>query len=144
MFTSLVMLLAAVLLIRRQPGLPLSCFLLEWLARRPAAWLLRRSRREVIGWSIMAALLAFGGEYVLILGGPQAAMAFAVDLAAYVDALIAVATLASAARMRAGARWFAVRRTRGARPRTGRAPRRAVARKPSNDDDERPAFALAA
>lgn len=138
------LLLVAVLLLRTAPELPLSRFLHEWLARRPAAWLLRRTRREVIAWSIATGLLMFGGEYVLVLGGPHAVLAFAADVAVYVDALIAVTTLASVVRTRAMAQWFAMRRLSGSRPRSKRATKRAALRKPSNDDEDRPALALAA
>ena len=135
MLYAMVMVLGASVLIRAAPDLPLSRLLEEWLVRRPAEWLLRRTRRELIAWAIVAMLFAFAGEYVLVLGGPQMAIAFAADLAAYADAVIAVATLASVARVRLTTRWLArgVQLARSGRPRS-RGPRRFRARPPANDD----------
>jgi hypothetical protein len=135
----LLLLLGAVALIRLAPELPLSRSLSEWLAAKPARWLLRRSRQEMIAWAIVAALIAFAGEYVLVIGGPQMAIGLAVDLAAYVDAMIAVVTLASAARAQGVARWFrlkaGVRRPRVRAIRTRRAKRLLP---PANDSEDGP------
>jgi len=134
-----VLLLAAAGLIRWAPGLPLSRLLHRWLAERPAAWLSRRTRQELIAWAIVAALLAFAGEYVLLIGGPQMAISLAVDLAAYVDAVIAVVTLASVARAQAVARWFGPRLARRSRPSGARARRIRRERPAANDSEDRPA-----
>ncbi len=145
MVTALMILLGAIALQRAAPALPLSRVLNEWLARRPAAWLLRRTRRELIAWAIVAAMFAFAGEYVLALGGPQLALAFAVDLAGYVDAAIAVAALASVARLKIAAQWLArVDKAADRRLPRPRAPRRARTRSASNDDADRPDTIIAA
>ena len=145
MVTALVLLLGVIALVRRAPDLPLSRLLDEWLARRPAAWLLRRTRRELIAWAIVAVLFAFAGEYVLLMDGPQLALGFAVDLGAYIDAVIAVTTIASVARVRVATRWL-VRAGKIAgvsRPRS-RSPRRSRVRPPANDDADRPGWSIAA
>ena len=138
------MMLGAVLLMHTAPNLPVSRALHDLLAVRPAAWILRRDRIEVMAWAIAAGILLLGGEYVLVLGGPQAVMAFAVDLAVYVDAFIAVTTLAAVARVQAGARWLGLGKARGARPRTKRTVNRKMSRRPANDEEDRPAFLRAA
>ena len=135
----LIMLVGAVALIRLAPELPLSRWLSEWLAAKPARWLLRRSRQEMIAWAIVAALIAFAGEYVLIIGGPQMAVGLAVDLAAYVDAAIAVVTLASAARVQGAARWFKLKTgVRRPRVRAARARRAKRYLPPANDSEGDP------
>ncbi|WP_120717874.1 hypothetical protein [Tsuneonella amylolytica] len=138
------MMLGAVLLMRTAPNLPVSRALHDLLAVRPAAWILRRSRIEMMAWAIATGILLLGGEYVLVLGGPHAVMAFAVDLAVYVDAFVAVTTLAAAARVQAGTRWLGLRKGRGARPRTKRSASRKTSRRPANDEEDRPAFLRAA
>lgn len=141
----LIMLVGAVVLIRLAPELPLSRWLSEWLAAKPARWLLRRSRQEMIAWAIVAALIAFAGEYVLIIGGPQMAVGLAVDLAAYVDAMIAVVTLASAARVQGMTRWFKLRAmARRPRSRAIRARRTKCLQAPANDSEDGPRRRLAA
>ena len=135
----LLLLLGAVALIRLAPQLPLSRSLSEWLAVKPTRWLLRRSRQEMIAWAIVAALLAFAGEYVLVIGGPQMAVGLAVDLAAYVDAMIAVVTLASAARVQGVARWFKLMAgVRRPRARATRSRRVRPTQPPANDSEDGP------
>ena len=139
MIEALMLLLGAVLLMRRAPDLPLARLLHDWLAVRPARWLLRRSPQELIAWAIVAAVIVFAGEYVLIIGGPQIAIGVAVDLAAYVDAVIAAVTLASAVRMQAIAKWVVPRSRRPSRPRSPRSRRIRPERPAANDSDDRPA-----
>ncbi len=143
MIQAMILLLGAAMLIRMAPALPLSRLLSDWLAVRPARWLLRRSRQELIAWAIVAALIAFAGEYVLVIGGPQIVIGVAVDLAAYVDAVIAVAALASVARVRAIAAWL--RPTAKVRPRarTPRVRRARTERKAANDSGDRPGMLAA-
>jgi hypothetical protein len=136
--TGLLLMVAVVALVRLAPDLPLSLLLNDWLARRPAEWLLKRSRREVIAWAIVAGLVMFGGEYVLVLGGPHAALVLAADLAAYIDAMVAVATLASLMKGRAVAHRFAVRRPRLTARRRARSAKQRAVGKPSSNDDDRP------
>lgn len=143
MIQAMALLLGAMLLIRAAPGLPLSRLLNEWLAVRPARWLLRRSRQELIAWAIVAALMAFAGEYVLVIGGPQIAIGVAVDLAAYVDTVVAVAALASIARVRALAAWLRPRARVRRRTRTPRVRRARAERPAANDSEDRPGLLAA-
>ena len=138
MIEALVTLLGVLLLTRLAPDLLLSRLIHDWLAVRPARWLLRRSRQELIAWAIVAALLAFAGEYVLIIGGPQIAIGVAVDLAAYVDTMIAVATLASAARLQAITRWASPKLRTSNRPRSPRSRRVRPEQPAANDSEDRP------
>ena len=138
MIQAMVLVLGAAMLIRMAPTLPLSQLLGDWLAVRPARWLLRRSRQELIAWAIVAALIAFAGEYVLVIGGPQIAIGIAVDLAAYVDAVIAVAALASVARVRAIAAWLRPAARVRPRARTPRLRQARTERNAANDSDGRP------
>lgn len=141
MIEALMILLGVVLLIRCAPDLPLSRLLHGWVAVRPARWLLRRTRQEVIAWAIVAALLMVAGEYVVVIGGPQVAVGLAVELAAYVDTVIAVVALASAARMQAISKWVGLRVRSPARPRNRRT--RQVRPQPANDSEDRPARLVA-
>ena len=143
MIQVMVLLLGVATLIRMAPTLPMSVLLSDGLAARPARWLLRRSRQELIAWAIMAALIAFAGEYVLVIGGPQIAIGLAVDLAAYVDAVIAVPALASVARVRAIAAWLRPTIRACPRARAPRVRRARAERKAANDSDDQPGMLAA-
>ena len=135
MLGPLILMIAAIALMRWRPDLPFARLLEEWLARRPVAWVLRRTRQEVLGWIIGGVLLVLGGEYVLLMGGPHVMLAYAAELAIYLDAMVITATVAAAARVRSFGRRLRMVRVRGARPRTPRTLCPPPAR-PTNDNDE--------
>jgi hypothetical protein len=130
------------LFMRFGPDIPFRRMLNRHLAERPVRAALGFERRQVIFLGVAAALFLLGGEMVLILG-PEFLLAYAADVALYLDLLV-VSTLASGmARMRGalaqGRRRLALmlRRMRllprGAR-RSRRVRRTAAAAKPANDD----------
>lgn len=135
MFGPLVLVIAAIALMRWRPDLPFARLLEEWLARRPVAWVLRRTRPEILGWVIGGVLLVLGGEYVLLMGGPHVILAYAAELAIYFDAMVIAAAVTAAARVRSFGQRLRMIRPKSAKPRTPRTlyPRPA---RPTNDNDE--------
>ena len=126
--------------------------LVDW----PAETLSRLTRGQVICWlgfalAVWAAVEILGGDAIPVMGGAMPdtlAWLATFDVSILADALVAAALIATQTRL--GGLKARLRASLGlARPRTGarrRAPRRRRTDRPKagNDDDERPAFALAA
>ena len=139
-------LLALMLVMRFAPDSSIGKALNRQLVEVPLRVLGGMRRHHLIFVILLVALMAVGSEAILALGS----MDFAVIYALYVDGLLVTLALASVARTRsvvallsASAASLAVRMRRGSGRRASRTPARRAARKPSNDDDH-PAFALAA
>lgn len=131
------------------PRTPVAAWLRRMAVEAPARWLGGVQRGTII---VTFLLLLIGGammwlmqnEGALLFGMAMpeiAGMMLAFDVAAYVDALVVVATASSAVRFRAVRQWLLARLPNSGRARRSR--RRAVA-KAANDDEGHRGFALAA
>lgn len=140
------MLISAVLFLimlfmRFGPDIPLKRMLNRHLAELPVRAALGFERRQVIFLCVAAALCLLGGEMAVVLG-PEFMLAYAADVALYLDILV-VSTLATGmARMRSrladGRRKLAMgmRRMRLLPRRACRSRRvQRTAAKPANDDE---------
>ena len=144
-------LLALMLVMRFAPASPIGRALNRQLVEVPLRVLGGMQRHHLIFLIVMAALLVAGSEVILALGSMDFAVLYALDVSLYVDGLLMTLALASVARTRSaitllGGRAMLlatrIRRGFGGR-RMRRGPARRATGKPSNDDDH-PAFALAA
>jgi hypothetical protein len=143
-------LLALMLVMRFAPDSSIGKALNRQLVEVPLRVLGGMRRHHLIFVILLVALMAVGSEAILALGSMDFAVIYALDVSLYVDGLLVTLALASVTRTRsvvallsANAASLAVRMRRGSGRRASRAPARRAARKPSNDDDH-PAFALAA
>ncbi len=136
------LLLLAALVMKLWPETGCARWLHETMIERPLAFISGIRRAHFIFLIVGFALMYSFAQ----IGMPHLAMAAAVDMSAYVDAMITVWTVAALTRARGS--WGAMRARFGwparvlrmARPRARRSAVR-PARKPSNDDDGHGAFA---
>ena len=136
----------AIAVMRLFPETPFARALHHWLVEAPLAFARRIERRHLI----LLVLLLCMGQTLALLGSAELAMAYAIDLSLYADAVIMTTFAAYTARFKAA--WRSVRDAslRLVPRRTGqrrRAPRsKAAARRtpsPSNDDEPAPATVAA-
>ena len=136
--------LLAALVMRLWPETRFARGLHHYLIERPLDLIGRFRRRHVIFLVVGFALLYSFAQ----IGMPHLAMAAAIDVSAYVDAMITVTTIAALNRSRTA--WTAVfarlprPRRAGPRPRRRRQGAAAVRRPSANDDDGHGVFAFAA
>ena len=135
------LLLMLALFMRFGPDVPFRRMLNRHLVERPVDFLLSHERYQYLALVIGAVLLLLGGEWVLIFG-PELILAYAADVALYVDiVVIAAATttwtrtrgMLTRSRQRFG-RNLADRRKRST-PRTKRSQRTPSCLSKANDDD---------
>ena len=115
----------------------------KWLDRTLVAGLRRITRTHLIFLLIMGIILIAGTELLAMAGPFDMALVLVWDVSAYIDIVLTTVVVASATR--GGAGWRAIV-ARVLPRRASRARRRRTVRtvRPSANDDERPAFALAA
>ncbi len=128
-------------------GTPTGAAMHRVLVERPAAWLARIRRSDMLLWLVILTvtaaviwLLDNEGRVILSMGLPEfASFAAAVDVSALLDLAVVAIVAATTIRVRAIRTWLggkiAPRRPRARRPHVRRT------RKPANDDEERPALA---
>lgn len=115
--------LANMLLMRLCPDTDLSRTLHRHLIERPAAWLARLDRRQILVLVIAAGLLLAAGDLVVALGSAEIVLGYAADLAIYSDVVLAGLLLAAASRVRIASSIVRSRmraRVYAVRPRVGR------------------------
>ncbi|HEX8193233.1 MAG TPA: hypothetical protein VF552_10060 [Allosphingosinicella sp.] len=136
----------AILVIRLFPETPFARALQLFLVEAPLAFAKRIERQHLI----LLVLLLCMGQTLALLGSAELALAYAVDMSLYADAVIMTTFAAYAARFKAA--WRHVRAatlrlvTRIARPRRRDVRTKAAARRPappSNDDEPAPALIAA-
>ncbi len=137
------LLLIAMLVMKRWPETQSARWLHRTLIEQPLAMAARFERRHLILFFVGLVML----QAVATIGSAELATLMAIDISAYVDAMITVWTVAALTRMRGG--WTAIRgRVRlpvRRSPRARRSPSStASAKAPANDDERHGAFALAA
>ena len=137
---------AAWVALRCAPDAPVARLLHAWLVDRPARKLIHVERRQLI-FLFIAVLSA---QALLSVGLPDIGMVIAWDVSTYLDLLLVTWTLAAVTNFKAVGRMTAVRwrlLTSGRRgkpqPRSKR-PARRVTPGPSANDDDHPAFRVAA
>ena len=117
------------------------------LVERPARRLASFRSHHVLYALILIPVMLSGGEFIAILG-PEFFAAYAMELAIYVDAVVLSVLASVYTRVRTALshiRYLATRPLRTMRARRKRrAPRPMRQRRPANDDERQPAFALAA
>ena len=117
------------------------------LVERPARKLASFRSHHVLYALILIPVMLSGGEFIAVLG-PEFFAAYAMELAIYIDAVVLTFVASAYARIREAfshLRHLATRPFRGRRARTKRsAPRPMRQRRPANDDEREPAFAVAA
>lgn len=118
------------------------------LVERPAARLRQFRSHHVLYALVLIPVMLAGGEFIAMLG-PEFFTAYAMEIAIYLDAVIVTLALSAYAQIQAGAstlRAFLRRplrqRARVRRKRRARLPQ--AKRGAANDDEDRPAFAVAA
>ena len=136
--------------LRYAPDVPIARLLHAWLVDRPARKLIHVERRQLIFLCILLCIAALGTQALLSVGLPDIGMVVAWDVSTYLDLLLVTWTLAAVANLRAVGRMTAVRwrlltsgRRGKPRPRSKR-PARRVTPSPSANDDDHPAFRVAA
>ncbi|MEL7721658.1 hypothetical protein AAG604_00160 [Citromicrobium bathyomarinum] len=147
------LLLALALFMRFGPDIPFRRMLNRHLVERPVALLLAHKRYQYLTVIIAATMLLLGGELVLMFG-PELMLAYAADIALYIDLVVVAAASTSWTRTRGMlARWtprfgrnLADRRKgSAATPRAKRTQRAPAALSKANDDDnDRPYAAFIA
>ena len=148
-------LLVLALFMRFGPDIPFRRMLNQHVVERPIAFLMAHERHYLIFLVIAPVMLLMGGEIVLLLG-PELMLAYAADVALYIDVVVIGAASASWTRTqtslsRLQLRFLRARTGRrksdGGSPRARRSQHRPSKPSGANDDDGgRPdaAFALAA
>ena len=147
------LLLALALFMRFGPDIPFRRMLNRHLVERPVALLLAHKRYQYLTVIIAATMLLLGGELVLLFG-PELMLAYAADIALYIDLVVVAAASTSWTRTRGMlTRWtprfgrnLADKRKGSAATlrakRTQRAP--AALSKANDDDNDRPYAAFIA
>ncbi len=149
-------LLVLALFMRFGPDIPFRRMLNQHVVERPIAFLMAHERHYLIFLVIAPVMLLMGGEIVLLLG-PELMLAYAADVALYIDVVVIGAASASWTRTqtslsRLQLRFLRARTGRrksdGGSPRARRSQHRPSKPSAANDDDDggRPdaGFALAA
>lgn len=135
----------SILIMTLFPATPLARSLHRWLVEWPLDMASRMERRHVL----VILILLFAGQSLALIGGTELAIAYAVDMSVYADALLLSYLAGAAVRLRNG--WWVARPALGrlasaiARPRARARRTKPAARRPdaaSNDDD--PAWILPA
>ena len=141
------LLLALALFMRFGPDIPFRQMLNGHLVERPVALLLAHKRYQYLTVIVAATMLLLGGELVLLFG-PELMLAYAADIALYIDLVVVAAASTSWTRTRGmltrwtprfGRNWADRRKGSAATPpakRTQRAP--AALSKANDDDSDRP------
>ena len=136
----------AILILRLFPETPFARSLHRMLVEAPLAFSKRIERRHII----LIAILLLLGETLVLVGSAEIAIAYAIDLSLYADAMIGVTMAASALRLKSAwphARGAVLRLiSRKARPRRRSVRTRPRAQQPpssSNDDEPVPALLAA-
>lgn len=140
------LLLIMALFMRFGPDIPFRGMLNKHLVERPVEYLMDHERHHYIFLIIAPLMLLLGGEAILLFG-PELMLAYAADIAIYVDVVVIAAAATSWSRAHSLlTRWrprfgrnLAGRRTKGTAPRskrTQRAPSRLT--KANDDDGDRP------
>ncbi|KPM15978.1 hypothetical protein [Citromicrobium sp. WPS32] len=147
------LLLALALFMRFGPDIPFRRMLNGHLVERPVALLLVHKRYRYLTVIIAASMLLLGGELVLLFG-PELILAYAADVALYIDLVVVAAASTSWTRTRRMlARWTPrfgrnladKRKGSAATPRAKRTQRAPAALSKANDDDnDRPYAAFIA
>ena len=129
----------AMVIMKLFPETPLAQRLMLYLVALPIEAARKLERKHLI----LLAILLFAGQSFALIGSAELALAYAVDMSLYYDALITVSTAAAATRLKAAGlavrmRW---RRLCGGRPLTrARRPRQSKQAAPrkqaANDDGE--------
>ena len=136
-------LLALALFMRFGPDIAFRGMLNRHLVERPLEILLARKRHQYLFILIASVMLLISGE-ALLLFGPELMLAYAADLALYVDVVVIAAASASWSRTHAVlSRWRPrferqqadKRKAGGATPRSKRTQRTPAALSKANDDD---------
>jgi hypothetical protein len=99
-FTAVV--LGALLIMQFFPETTVAQFLHKHLVKRPTIWFAKLQRHDVLFALLLIGLLLLGGEYIAVLGTGDLLLIYAMDLALYTDALIAVSTIAAATKIKSG------------------------------------------
>ena len=139
------LLLALALFMRFGPDIPFRRMLNRHLVERPVALLLAHKRYQYLTVIIAATMLLLGGELVLLFG-PELMLAYAADVALYIDVVVIGAASASWTRTqtslsRLRLRFLRARTGRrksdGGSPRARRSQHRPSKPSGANDDDAR-------
>ncbi|MCD1623505.1 hypothetical protein [Citromicrobium bathyomarinum] len=137
------LLLALALFMRFGPDIPFRRMLNRHLVERPVALLLAHKRYQYLTVIIAATMLLLGGELVLLFG-PELMLAYAADIALYIDLVVVAAASTSWTRTRGMlTRWTPrfgrnladKRKGSAATPRAKRTQRAPAALSKANDDD---------
>ena len=137
------LLLALALFMRFGPDIPFRRMLNRHLVERPVALLLAHKRYQYLTVIIAATMLLLGGELVLLFG-PELMLAYAADIALYIDLVVVAAASTSWTRTRGMlTRWTPrfgrnladKRKGSAATPRAKRTQRAPAALTKANDDD---------
>lgn len=134
-------LLVLALFMRFGPDIPFRRMLNRHLVERPLNILLARRRHQLVFMIIAPLMLLLGGEAILIFG-PELMLAYAADVALYIDLVVIAAASASWTRAHAAlSRWRPrflrqdKRKASGATPRARRSQRTPARLTGANDDD---------
>lgn len=97
--TAFIILAIVMLFMRFGPDIEFKHLLNQHFAERPAAFLEGRKRHDWLFMLIVIPVFVLGGEMVLLLG-PEFMLAYAADLALYMDVVMAGAATSAATRLR--------------------------------------------
>jgi len=139
---------ALMLVMRFAPQSSMGRWLNLNLVQEPMARLSALERHHLIFFAIVLVMTLVAGETIAIYGTFEWAMISAFDMSVYLDAITVTVALGAAARLRGAMQVLRLRltgRRRRMRPAARQRRVRAVRRKmPAQNDDDHPAFALAA
>lgn len=140
------LLIGAMLMMWMFPGLPLTRSLHEHLVEIPVRSMSRLKRHHLLYAVILTLLMFSFREVVVIFGSAEVVMAYAFDLALYVDAMIAMSAAAAASYVRGAAQTLrrrliapiaSVVPLRRPRARARRSETANAHSQPANEDDDR-------